>query len=129
MSSSSTDVARPISHTEDTDTMAADDNGVVFRPKSFSLHNTNNGNTNRHSQFMNELHILEFNEEVFVIPRKYKLERIMGQGSYGLVCSAVNTLTNERVAIKKNKNIFPTGTPETQVSFYFVVLTQVVSWN
>lgn len=100
-----------LSATETTDAGS----GVIYRPKNFSLPNTSTTNgTNKHTQYMNELHTIEFNEEVFVIPRKYRLERIMGQGSYGLVCSAVNTLTNERVAIKKNKNIFPTGTPDSQ---------------
>jgi serine/threonine protein kinase len=109
----SDDHSGSLSATETTDTGS----GVIYRPKNFSLPNTSthNGTNNKHTQYMNELHTIEFNEEVFVIPRKYRLERIMGQGSYGLVCSAVNTLTNERVAIKKNKNIFPTGTPDSQV--------------
>lgn len=124
--STSTTVAKPIHHHQNDDRsgVAHDSKdskaSVAYKPKNFLIQNPNNTGTNKHTQYMNELHTIEFNEEIFVIPRKYRLERIMGQGSYGLVCSAVNTLTNERVAIKKNRSIFPMGTPDSsQVSFFF----------
>ncbi len=44
--------------------------------------------------------------ETFDIPEYYKLEKIIGRGSYGVVASALDTRTNERVAIKKISNIF-----------------------
>lgn len=37
----------------------------------------------------------------FECPRRYNLIRPIGQGAYGIVCSATDTFTNEMVAIKK----------------------------
>ena len=36
----------------------------------------------------------------------YNVERIIGVGAYGIVCSALNLLTHEKVAIKKVINFF-----------------------
>ncbi|KAG6589297.1 Mitogen-activated protein kinase 20, partial [Cucurbita argyrosperma subsp. sororia] len=37
---------------------------------------------------------------------RFKIQEVVGKGSYGVVCSAVDTLTNEKVAIKKINDIF-----------------------
>ncbi|XP_008784413.2 mitogen-activated protein kinase 10-like isoform X2 [Phoenix dactylifera] len=37
---------------------------------------------------------------------RYKLQEVIGKGSYGLVCSAIDTRTGEKVAIKKIHDIF-----------------------
>ncbi|KAK8943602.1 Mitogen-activated protein kinase 10 [Platanthera guangdongensis] len=37
---------------------------------------------------------------------RYKIQEVIGKGSYGVVCSAINTQTGENVAIKKIQNIF-----------------------
>lgn len=44
--------------------------------------------------------------ETFEIPEHYKVQQLIGRGSYGVVASAIDTRTNERVAIKKISNIF-----------------------
>ena len=43
---------------------------------------------------------------VFHIPSKYKLTKLLGRGSYGVVCSGINTETGEKVAIKKVLKLF-----------------------
>ncbi|KAL3631536.1 Mitogen-activated protein kinase 20 [Castilleja foliolosa] len=37
---------------------------------------------------------------------KYKIQEVIGKGSYGVVCSAIDTHTGERVAIKKIHDVF-----------------------
>ncbi|XP_057441317.1 mitogen-activated protein kinase 10-like isoform X2 [Lotus japonicus] len=37
---------------------------------------------------------------------RYKILEVVGKGSYGVVCSAIDTHTGEKVAIKKIQNIF-----------------------
>jgi mitogen-activated protein kinase 1/3 len=37
---------------------------------------------------------------------RYQVEEIIGKGSYGVVCSAIDRQTGERVAIKKINNVF-----------------------
>ncbi|PUZ64758.1 hypothetical protein GQ55_3G168800 [Panicum hallii var. hallii] len=37
---------------------------------------------------------------------RYKIQEIIGKGSYGVVCSAIDQQTGEKVAIKKIQNIF-----------------------
>ncbi|KAG2385533.1 hypothetical protein C9374_003348 [Naegleria lovaniensis] len=54
-----------------------------------------------------ELEVKELEGEIFDIQRKYQLEAIRGQGSYGVVASAVNTRNGQKCAVKKNKNVFP----------------------
>ena len=43
---------------------------------------------------------------IFHIPTKYKLTKLLGRGSYGVVCSGVNIDTGEKVAIKKVFKLF-----------------------
>lgn len=37
---------------------------------------------------------------------QYRLEQVIGEGSYGVVCSAVNTVTGEKVAVKRIMRVF-----------------------
>ncbi|KAK4787798.1 hypothetical protein SAY86_011631 [Trapa natans] len=37
---------------------------------------------------------------------RYKIQEVIGKGSYGVVCSAIDTLTGDKVAIKKIHDIF-----------------------
>ncbi|XP_052178322.1 mitogen-activated protein kinase 20 isoform X2 [Diospyros lotus] len=37
---------------------------------------------------------------------RYKIQEVIGKGSYGVVCSAIDTYTGEKVAIKKIHDIF-----------------------
>ncbi|XAR52793.1 Mitogen-activated protein kinase [Bertholletia excelsa] len=37
---------------------------------------------------------------------RYKIQEVIGKGSYGVVCSAIDTHTGDKVAIKKITNIF-----------------------
>eukprot|EP00656_Telonema_subtile_P037705 TRINITY_DN4205_c0_g1_i3.p1 TRINITY_DN4205_c0_g1~~TRINITY_DN4205_c0_g1_i3.p1 ORF type:complete len:482 (-),score=149.98 TRINITY_DN4205_c0_g1_i3:490-1935(-) len=37
---------------------------------------------------------------------RYEVQKLLGQGSYGVVCSAVDSVTGEMVAIKKMTNVF-----------------------
>eukprot|EP01006_Ploeotia_vitrea_P035682 TRINITY_DN65922_c5_g4_i1.p1 TRINITY_DN65922_c5_g4~~TRINITY_DN65922_c5_g4_i1.p1 ORF type:complete len:366 (-),score=33.29 TRINITY_DN65922_c5_g4_i1:452-1549(-) len=42
----------------------------------------------------------------FEVPNKYNLIKAVGYGAYGLVCSATNSETSEKVAIKKIPKVF-----------------------
>ncbi|CAM9724923.1 unnamed protein product, partial [Heterosigma akashiwo] len=42
----------------------------------------------------------------FEIDKKYVILRPIGNGAYGVVISALNTITNEKVAIKKIPRAF-----------------------
>jgi mitogen-activated protein kinase 1/3 len=42
----------------------------------------------------------------FHIPTKYQLTKLLGRGSYGVVCSGINNETGEKVAIKKVIKLF-----------------------
>lgn len=53
-----------------------------------------------------EKHSLQCGGAIYDIYTHYKLVRAVGQGAYGIVCSATNTKTNANVAIKKISNLF-----------------------
>uniref|UniRef100_A0A5B7A2L1 mitogen-activated protein kinase n=1 Tax=Davidia involucrata TaxID=16924 RepID=A0A5B7A2L1_DAVIN len=42
----------------------------------------------------------------YVDANRYKIQEVIGKGSYGVVCSAIDTQTGEKVAIKKIHDIF-----------------------
>ncbi len=42
----------------------------------------------------------------FEVPRRYEIKEVIGQGGYGVVVSAYDSLTDTNVAIKKIFNIF-----------------------
>ena len=44
--------------------------------------------------------------QLFEVDAKYKPIKPIGKGAYGVVCSASNSLTSERLAIKKISNAF-----------------------
>ncbi|KAI3714471.1 hypothetical protein L6452_21425 [Arctium lappa] len=46
---------------------------------------------------------------------RYKILEIIGKGSYGVVCAAVDTQTGEKVAIKKITNIFEHSSDAIQI--------------
>ncbi|MCO5611333.1 hypothetical protein L7F22_065585 [Adiantum nelumboides] len=46
---------------------------------------------------------------------RYKLQEVIGKGSYGVVCSATDTHTGERVAIKKITSIFENVSDATRI--------------
>lgn len=43
---------------------------------------------------------------VFEVEQRYEIREIIGQGAYGVVCSALDLKTNQLVAIKKIENVF-----------------------
>ncbi|KAJ1690588.1 hypothetical protein LUZ63_014743 [Rhynchospora breviuscula] len=43
---------------------------------------------------------------LFELDAKYEPIELLGRGAYGIVCSAVNKETNEKVAVKKIKDVF-----------------------
>lgn len=50
---------------------------------------------------MSGFHKVEVNKTVWEVPERYQMLSAVGSGAYGQVCSAVDVLTNNRVAIKK----------------------------
>ncbi|XP_072975545.1 mitogen-activated protein kinase 15 [Typha angustifolia] len=46
---------------------------------------------------------------------RYRIEEVIGKGSYGVVCSALDTHTGERVAIKKINDIFEHVSDATRI--------------
>ncbi|KAJ3669626.1 hypothetical protein LUZ60_011576 [Juncus effusus] len=46
---------------------------------------------------------------------RYKIEEVIGKGSYGVVCSAFDTRTGEKVAIKKINDIFEHVSDATRI--------------
>lgn len=51
----------------------------------------------------------QLKSEFFLPPlreHQYRLEQVIGEGSYGVVCSAVNTVSGERVAVKRIMRVF-----------------------
>ena len=46
---------------------------------------------------------------------RYSIKEVIGKGSYGVVCSAVDTKTGERVAIKKINNVFEHVSDATRI--------------
>ena len=46
---------------------------------------------------------------------RYTIKEVIGKGSYGVVCSATDTKTGERVAIKKINNVFDHVSDATRI--------------
>lgn len=46
---------------------------------------------------------------------RYRLQEVIGRGSYGIVCSAIDTHTGEKVAIKKINDIFEHVSDATRI--------------
>ena len=47
--------------------------------------------------------------------RRYQVQEVIGKGSYGVVCSATDSFTGERVAIKKIQNVFDNVADATRI--------------
>ena len=47
----------------------------------------------------------DFNSNNFELPERYEPIKLIGKGTYGAVVSAIDHLTNEKVAIKKLSKI------------------------
>ncbi len=47
--------------------------------------------------------------------RRYEIKEVIGRGSYGVVCAAVDKVTKERVAIKKIQNVFDNVADATRI--------------
>lgn len=59
---------------------------------------------------MQKFYKIEINKTEWEVPERYQLLQAIGSGAYGLVCSAVDTVTNTKVAIKKLNRPFQTAT-------------------
>jgi serine/threonine protein kinase len=46
---------------------------------------------------------------------RYTIKEVIGKGSYGVVCSAVDNYTGEKVAIKKINNVFEHVSDATRI--------------
>ncbi len=46
---------------------------------------------------------------------RYSIKEVIGKGSYGVVCSALDTKTGEKVAIKKINNVFDHVSDATRI--------------
>jgi serine/threonine protein kinase len=53
-----------------------------------------------------QFHLIQIGYNRFFIDRRYSDLKPAGDGSYGFVASALDTVTGERVAIKKIKDVF-----------------------
>ncbi|CAG9855027.1 unnamed protein product [Phyllotreta striolata] len=58
---------------------------------------------------MSNFHRIEVNKTVWEVPVRYQKLSTVGSGAYGQVCSAEDTLTNTKVAIKKLARPFQTA--------------------
>jgi serine/threonine protein kinase len=47
--------------------------------------------------------------------KRYTVHELIGKGSYGVVCSATDNVTGERVAIKKIQNVFDNVADATRI--------------
>lgn len=50
--------------------------------------------------------VYTFGTQRLEVPQRYEVHKLVGRGAYGLVCSAVDTATGDRVAIKKISGVF-----------------------
>jgi mitogen-activated protein kinase 1/3 len=55
---------------------------------------------------LQQLEMVEFEKQKYLLPKRYKILKSIGSGAYGTVVSAFDKLTNEHVAIKKIVNVF-----------------------
>lgn len=46
---------------------------------------------------------------------RYSIKEVIGKGSYGVVCSAIDNYTGEKVAIKKINNVFEHVSDATRI--------------
>uniref|UniRef100_A0A1B0DJF2 Protein kinase domain-containing protein n=1 Tax=Phlebotomus papatasi TaxID=29031 RepID=A0A1B0DJF2_PHLPP len=58
---------------------------------------------------MQSFYSVEINKTEWNVPGRYQMLTPVGSGAYGQVCSAVDTLNNTKVAIKKLARPFQTA--------------------
>ena len=63
-------------------------------------------NLNLNLNLRSEKHCFTMWQSLFEVYAKYMPIKPIGKGAYGVVCSSMNTETNESVAIKKISNVF-----------------------
>lgn len=51
----------------------------------------------------------KISNETFLLPKRYLPKKIVGRGAYGTVIEALDTETQQNVAIKKNSHVFSRG--------------------
>ncbi|CAG9578162.1 putative mitogen-activated protein kinase [Leishmania major strain Friedlin] len=54
----------------------------------------------------NKVYVFGVNDYRLEVPERYNVQHFVGRGAYGFVCSAVDAVTNEPVAIKKVMHLF-----------------------
>ncbi|KAK7200636.1 mitogen-activated protein kinase [Novymonas esmeraldas] len=54
----------------------------------------------------NKVYVFGVNDYRLEVPERYSVQHFVGRGAYGFVCSAVDAVTNEAVAIKKVTHLF-----------------------
>ncbi|KAG5496502.1 hypothetical protein JIQ42_03328 [Leishmania sp. Namibia] len=54
----------------------------------------------------NKVYVFGVNDYRLEVPERYNVQHFVGRGAYGFVCSAVDAVTNEPVAIKKVTHLF-----------------------
>jgi mitogen-activated protein kinase 1/3 len=55
---------------------------------------------------LSELQTTRFKDDDWILPKRYKINGLVGSGAYGSVVSATDLRTGEEVAIKRNRDIF-----------------------
>jgi hypothetical protein len=59
------------------------------------------GGLGKESRSKDDYHIVKIKQNTFVVPRKYRADKEIGHGAYGVVISAVDETTGKKIAIKK----------------------------
>ncbi|KAL9245891.1 hypothetical protein vseg_019490 [Gypsophila vaccaria] len=75
------------------------------KTNTMNYHYYNNNNNNNNVNSHNKFHSFTMSGTLFEVDTKYQPITGVGSGSYGVVCSSINTTTNEKVAIKKIANV------------------------
>ncbi|KAL2931393.1 Mitogen-activated protein kinase 7, partial [Bienertia sinuspersici] len=73
----------------------------------------------------NKKHKFSIWRSLFEVDSKYVPINALGKGSYGVVCSCVNTETNKKVAIKKINNIFENQVNASRTLRELIILRSV----
>ncbi|KAG5498547.1 hypothetical protein JKF63_02833 [Porcisia hertigi] len=63
----------------------------------------------------NKVYVFGVNDYRLEVPERYCVQEFVGRGAYGFVCSAVDAVTNESVAIKKVSDLFDSPTNAKRV--------------
>ncbi|XP_057977987.1 mitogen-activated protein kinase homolog NTF3-like [Malania oleifera] len=74
-------------------------------------------------------HCFRLWQTLFEIDTKYVPIKPVGKGAYGIVCSSFNRETNEKVAIKKIKNVFESQTDALRMLREMILLRHIKHEN